>query len=270
MMRLSLVESAIRDEQGGAGLGETFGDEDGPSSRRVSSYAAPSVARGTQHRRVASDAGAGASGGPPMGHVDLQSLMDDQDVISSHPPLTPTKTGAVLQSKNPFLSPLEHENETTGLSGRSPLGRGSAGPAMPNPSQTNYLSPSSSTSRQASSTSLRGNPGVLPTSPLPQQRHRLPKPPDSAGELPSGPPPPVPPKQSPGASGTPPALPPRVRPSSVGASSGSTPHPQLVVPPIDHRAASTGGGDPLGILRDFDTVFLGRLFSSFRRDRARR
>lgn len=102
------------------------------------------------------------------------SLLDDNDDLPLAVPLTPMKTGAVLQSKNPFLSPSDPEAE-------SPLQRlpqasaafGTPASSTPQPSGSfttpsqQHLSPPqspTSATRRVSSQSLRDSPGSAHTS----------------------------------------------------------------------------------------------------------
>lgn len=307
----------------------------GPASRRMSSYT-PSHDLEGSHRRAASDAN--AHGGRPavenvtraMDHLTIpdgwgsgnnssgmggqSNLMDDDFGAAgpSQPALAPQRTGAVMQSNNPFLSPGEQDE-----------------PPLPStPSRQSQPSSPYQAHRQPSSSSLRDSPGSsrtqyqAPAGPPPEKT--LPSIPDSfiasptVYDPPSGPPPapsfalatdnrgndaapPLPSRNftsdaSPSASeqgrrplpipqGTlPPSLPRRnisgqiYTPSNPPRSSFPdhspntplSPSPSFFPPQTPaaqsspqsaalHRAISThhGGEDPLEMLRDFHTVFLG-------------
>jgi hypothetical protein len=147
-MRLSLAESEATPSNSNSNPNTNFnsnnnnnddygvfeGNEDhdssGPSSRRISSYNPASQLEGN-HRRAASDtyshnprpveeATSGMdhltipdtwqAGGASSSHGNL---MDDDfgSIDFKQPALAPQRTGAVLQSKNPFLSPGERETD---------------------------------------------------------------------------------------------------------------------------------------------------------------
>jgi len=139
-MRLSLAESEAApsnsntNDQNDNSYGVFEGNEDhesfGPSSRRISSYNPASQYEGN-HRRATSD----TYPRPPvesvtsnMDHLTIPdnwqnqaspshgNLMDDDfgSIDFNQPALAPQKTGAVLQSRNPFLSPGEPDSEFSG------------------------------------------------------------------------------------------------------------------------------------------------------------
>jgi hypothetical protein len=334
-------------------------DSSGPSSRRMSSYT-PSGQLEASHRRSTSDTyGHGqGQGGMGMGmnsdvksatsgmdHLTIpdtwqagsssgsgsnnyqhqQNLMDDDFGSSEYtqPTLAPQRTGAVMQSNNPFLSPGEREGEFIQPQGQASP---SASVQWPQPH------------RQPSSTELRGSPGrerglAHVQSQDQMQNHgtssspgnkRLPSIPDDqvarqSGAVPESAPsqwlnanpvntaptlPPLPPRQPtqptsnsnsnsnspdqirrlpprPQGSPLPPTLPQRNvsaqmysatnPPHSSFPDHSPTPTPSFFPPQPQsasksppssaalQRAISThhGGEDPLEMLRDFHTVFLG-------------
>jgi hypothetical protein len=123
-MRLSLQESERE-----AALPPVFEEaESGPSSRRVSSYGPSSGTDGYHHRRAVSDA---QDNGRPVA-----SLLDNDDGYLG-PMLKPQRTGAVFQSRNPFLSPQEHEASVGGNAQHDPHDLTS-----PIGTPPNFLSPS--------------------------------------------------------------------------------------------------------------------------------
>lgn len=309
-------------------------DSSGPTSRRVSSYN-PSQDLEGHHRRTASDAryqekpsvntvtsgmehlaipdGWGTNTGSSSS-TGQNNLMDDdyeEPLKTSHPALSPQKTGAVMRSNNPFLSPGE-----TAEDGPPPM------PSTPSQkSRQVEQEGSSSTPRDSpvsSRTQYQSSPGGRPPAP----DKGLPAIPDSSSSSPAtyDPPPEAPPRPS-GSDvgvGRPPPLPQRTHNTDTqqGGSSpvrrplpvpqnaqnaqppslpkrnissqmysaanppqssfpNHSPNPKLspspsFFPPQSaaqpspqsaalHRAisASHGGEDPLEMLREYHTVFLG-------------
>jgi hypothetical protein len=251
-MRLSLAEAESRGEgysEAGPSrqpMSSVFEEGDlTPASRRVSSYS-PVVPTGESiaHRRVVSDA---TGPRPPIDRLasDMSSLripggslMDDEDISSLAAPLQPQRTGAMLQSNNPFLSPQERDAE----------GMPQESPSRPLPAT--WVSKGSS---------FRDTPGSARTSYAAEGSKPLPPAPEPQYAPPPGPPPSHLRITSPTES-QPPPLPPRT--ASVpwdddvplshlkrNASHASSQARPLLA--IDH-----GGEDPLETLHDFDTVFL--------------
>jgi len=322
-MRLSLAESEAETSNAQQSNDHGFdnsvfeGNEDhdssGPSSRRISSYNPASQLEGN-HRRAASDTFSrdhqsnveNASTGMDnltipdtwqSGGSGSNNLMDDDfgSTEFQQPALAPQRTGAVLQSKNPFLSPGERDapSQTSGfiqpqasptytqnqaLEGspnekRLPTIPGSeaTSPAMyepppgPPPPSSNPTSPPSQT------------PNYLP--PLPPRQPTLPvesSPNSQANSSPQG-------RRLPPRPQQPPTLPQRnvsasiysasnLPTSSLPSHSPNPPTPSFFPPqpspglsPSPHQSAdlrrsistSHGGEDPLETLRDFHTVFMG-------------
>lgn len=209
-------------------------------------------------------------------HNQSSILDDDGPSGLNQQPLVPSKTGLVMQSKNPFLS--QSEKETSGANGSS-----------------SYLDNTASTPAQASANGFnqlpgRGSPGSTDTAYTPQPIYAPPPgPPPPHLRVPTSPtqnpsPPqnqalpgsrplpraPVSPRlSSPTVSQTagPPAY------SSQTASSSQQPSSSTVdgvvaappgLPPrrLNRRKSTyvppTQGEDPLEMLREFDTVFLGK------------
>jgi hypothetical protein len=347
-MRLSLAESEAQSQtQGMPPVFEEQDDHDssGPSSRRQSSYTPSGQLEGS-HRRTTSDtyahnqsnygkglgsdlknatsgmdhltipdtwqAGSSSNFGSGQGAgSDQQNLMDDDFGSSEYtqPALAPQRTGAVLQSNNPFLSPGERDADFIQPQVQS---QGHSYPSTQSPQPH----------RQVSSTSLRGSPALGPQG-SPGDKGLPAIPDDHASstryDAPPGPPPRASNYQfSPSAKASLPPLPPRQpqseTPNDKSESTGSPvqarklpPRPQgSPLPPSlpqrnvsaqmysatnpppssfpDHsptptasffppqssprsapssaalqRAISTrhGGEDPLEMLREFHTVFLG-------------
>ena len=132
-MRLSLAETSARGQAAGrseGGPSSSLGimhpviEEDAPPSRPLSSYVGSQNTGPGDHRRSVSDAGAGgrpalggavddlgalimSRGAQPNNRPATSSLLDDEEGMGDMPMLTPTKTGAILKSKNPFLSSTE-------------------------------------------------------------------------------------------------------------------------------------------------------------------
>lgn len=209
-------------------------------------------------------------------HNQSSILDDDGPSGLNQQPLVPSKTGLVMQSKNPFLS--QNEKETSGANGSS-----------------SYLDNTASTAAQASANGInqlpgRGSTGSTDTPYTPQPIYAPPPgPPPPHLRVPTSPtqsssPPqnqaspgsrplpraPVSPRlSSPTVSQTagPPAY------SSQTASSSQQPSSSTVdgvaagppgLPPrrLNRRKSTyvppTQGEDPLEMLREFDTVFLGK------------
>ena len=310
-LHLSLVESkrtgsAQEESPGGHGISTGFEDDnDGPSSRRISSYDPPARTEATAHRRIASDAGAnlsrdtggaGAGGNMPgqwqrhftpdsigsrahgssangsmpgqwhgQTHATSGSLIDEDDNLASLPALMPSKTGAVLQSKNPFLSPQEGSAEQASSSPF--LGMDVGSPVSAPPRSTSFggmdqLSPTSA-SRQPSSSSLHSGPGLAYTAyssgskappPDPSQERFAPQ-----GPLPAH----LHIATLPGAGGNAGLAP---RPNSnpdVSTRAGDSSRPLPRPPPSSSKLLrgqlgnSVNEDDPLAMLERFDKVFLG-------------
>ena len=241
------------------------------------------------------------------------NLMDDDDHESigpSHPALAPQRTGAVMQSNNPFLSPGETEEQvslpsTPDQQPRNDQQGSSLTPRdSPGSSRTQYQSPSGPPpdkglpaipdSNSPEPTTYDPPPGVPPRPPgsevgmgrpppLPQRNVTAVSPQgasspsrESHGLGQSPRPLPIPQNTQP------PSLPRRNISSQIYSASNppqsSFPHhspipkspspsffpPQQSASPQSaalHRAISThhGGENPLDMLRDFHTVFLGEL-----------
>ncbi len=286
VMQLSLAEAEASSRAqgesesgpGGWGMHTVSDDEDdGPRSRRFSSYDLPARAAGGSHRRVASDAG--ATGNIPGSWQNQPGasafMMDDQDQLASLPALTPSRTGPVLKSKNPFLSPLDREHAQpesqsspaatqAGLDMGSPQSARSQSGVSPHFGGMERLSPASA-SRQPSASSFRDGPGsaftkytpggtnkALPPSPSPEQRNALPP-----GR------PPVNMRVSSQGALMLPNLPPRPSTSHPFSPTGESSRP-LPRPPSENSRVGSGklpnhanGEDPLEMLKHYDTVFLG-------------
>jgi len=287
VMELSLRESEGSGQAAGEssaghnsqGRSTVFEDEDGPNSRRVSSYATPARNKSIDHRRVASDAGAsGSMPGQWQGQTQQRppvSILDEEDNAASLPALTPSRTGAVLQSKNPFLSPMERDLlslEEQGPSTATPsagveIGSPSSGISRSNNNgfgAMDFLSPTSPT-RHRSASSLRDNLGSAYTSYSQGSSALSPSPPQEPRyTAPPGPPPAHLRMSTTPRNDAAPSLPPRplsTSEASPGGSGSSRPLPRP--PPADLKVGSgkltnlRDGEDPLEMLNHFNTVFLG-------------
>jgi hypothetical protein len=348
-MRLSLAESEAQSQiQGmGSGMPPVFEEQDdhdssGPSSRRQSSYTPSGQLEGS-HRRTTSDTyahnqsnhgkgtgsdlknatsgmdhltipdtwQAGSSNSGQGSGANQHNLMDDDfgSTEYTQPALAPQRTGAVLQSNNPFLSPGERDAHFIQPQSQS---QGSPYPSVQSPQPH----------RQPSSTSLRGSPALgsqgwpgdkrLPSIPNDQASSTRydapPGPPPQASNYQSSPSakaslPPLPPRQAqteasndnpesigspvqarklpprPQGSPLPPSLPQRNvsaqmysatnPPPSSFPDHSPTPTTSFFPPQSSPRASPSsaalqraistrhGGEDPLEMLREFHTVFLG-------------
>ena len=186
---------------------------------------------------------------PNPGPQTAVNLLDDGDMMSSAPTLIPTRTGPAIGSKNPFLSGAEQDeaqstsnNLSVPSSPQTPLARQVSGAlATPSPRQSFHESPGSNR------TTYSVAPG---SSPVPRA---LPHPPTSSAVT-------IPTPQTFAPPSTPP--PPHLRVATGG----------VTIPPLpprrDTAATPTGpappvivhqsGEDPLEMLREYDTVFLGK------------
>lgn len=307
-MHLSLVESESRGGNSAGPSPQTMPtvfedeDDDGPSSRRISSYDPAPRAEGTAHRRIASDAGAsgsmpgqwqgypGGSGTSDQGAFGTTrtngnnpdqwptqpaasgSILDDEDNLANLPALTPSKTGAVLKSKNPFLSPQERQHinsEEQGSPSRSQLGVNTSSMHSPqrNAQRKDYGSMNQSSnggSQQPVAPSFGSTTTSAYTPYSPKNKALPPEPSDELSGPSSGTPPAL--LRSPILPNTAPNLPPRSTSSATTAhritSESSRPLPR---PPNNGSGIGSGklanlmdGEDPLEMLKQFDTVFLGK------------
>ncbi|WVQ79243.1 hypothetical protein IAT38_001339 [Cryptococcus sp. DSM 104549] len=201
------------------------------------------------------DGGVGAAGAASAAGNRQSSLLDRDDMAGlTQQPLEPTRTGAVLKSKNPFLSPAEREEhaqheqqqlqqqqqfETPGSSythySTEPTYASPSGPPPPH-----LRVPTPPHTPTVAQTQTQTSPGSRPLPPTPTMAS-----PSSAF-------PPSPhghPQLSiltQGVSTTPFGVPPSAGPS--------TPAPAL--PPRPASFQPGGVEDPLEMLRDYDTVFL--------------
>ncbi|AFR95509.2 hypothetical protein C343_03612 [Cryptococcus neoformans C23] len=217
-------------------------------------------------------------------HNQSSILDDDGPSGLNQQPLVPSKTGLVMQSKNPFLS--QSEKETSGANGSS-----------------SYLDNTASTAAQASANGInqlpgRGSTGSTDTSYTPQPIYAPPPgPPPPHLRVPTSPaqsPSPPQNQASPGSRSLPRApVSPRLSfptvsqtagppaYSSQTASSSQQPSSSIVdgvaaappgLPPrrLNRRKSTyvppTQGEDPLEMLREFDTVFLVDDSSSMKKD----
>ena len=313
-MRLSLAESEAEPSSNnieGYNPAMFEGNEDndsGPSSRRISSYNPASQLEGS-HRRAASDT---YSRTPVenvttgMDHLTIPdtwqagssgqqqgNLMDDDfgSIDFKQPALAPQRTGAVLQSKNPFLSPGERDMDSQSSSGflqpsSSQQGQamGQSSPGMsqqpaPEGSPSDKRLPTIPGSHPANPTMYDPPPGPPPTSPPIEAKSNLPPLPPRQPTIPVGNSPSSSSPQSrrlpPRPQGNAPALPQRNISSSMYSAtnpptssfpahspqpspsffpSQSSPRPSTVNQSIPTQQ---GGQDPLETLRDFHTVFMG-------------
>ena len=274
-MELSLVESEMNgrssdESEAGPSRGrfEMFEDDSSPNSGRVSSYDPSTRNEAAAYGQVASDPGAAGSmpGSWRIQQMTSSSLMDDEDNLASLPALTPTKTGAKLQSKNPFLSrqerQVESQLESESISTprmSSPLTPTAYSHPVPGLGSMGHLSPASA-SRPVPASPRRASPGSAYTTYTPDSR-----PPYSPSEKQRY-------SQQSDVSARVIALPPRVnaassvlprqRPASdsfpfQGDSSRPLPQPPSRGSLAYGSAESVGREDPLGLLKEFDTVFLG-------------
>jgi hypothetical protein len=274
-MRLSLAEAEAM------GVAPSVA---GPSSRpggMPGGSAGPSafVVEDVSHRRTASE----GTGHRPDLAGDMAGLRipgdwesSVEDLSGSHlpAPMQPQRTGAaVLQSKNPFLSPQEREEAATVEGATNSIHALAPGLTSRTDSASNM--------RQTSSSSLRDTPGssrtmyAPPLGPPPGSKP-LPTVPTVAEPTyapPAGPPPAH--LRSPSATELP-RLPPRVSPSAFPwdneggfgsplSSPMQAPGPARTIDQVSTPTASTKpkaplqfptGEDPLDMLHDFDTVFL--------------
>jgi hypothetical protein len=321
-MRLSLAESEAQtaNAQQNDGFdnpvfeGNEDHDSSGPSSRRISSYTPASQLEGN-HRRAASDTysrdprpnienttsgmnhltipdtwqSGGSSSGP-------NNLMDDDFGSTDYqqPALAPQRTGAVLQSKNPFLSPGEREAPSASSGFIQPHASPSYGFTQqhaPEGSPNEKRLPTIPGSQAASPTMYEPPPGPPPplsnpTSPPSHNPSYLPPLPPrqptfpvdgSPNNSPQG-------RRLPPRPQQPPTLPQRnvsasmysasnLPTSSFPSHSPNPPTPSFFPPQPSpglspspgqsadlQRTISThhGGEDPLETLRDFHTVFMGK------------
>ncbi|TYJ57809.1 hypothetical protein B9479_001419 [Cryptococcus floricola] len=218
--------------------------------------------------------------GAPAGNNRFSSIMDHDDNPSgfSQQPLTPSKTGPAMQSKNPFLAPSEQETHEAGSPQSSSYGYTQQQPEEPaGSSHTTYtppayapppgappphlVIPSSTPSRQVSNENIYQSP--IQNSP---SSRPLPPTPDVA-------PPSYPSPRT--AAAAPPSEHPSLTSSLYGARatdfdaagsslSGGVPRPGGISTGAgqtpDRRRTSyvppRSGEDPLEMLREFDTVFL--------------
>lgn len=280
-MRLSLAEA----EAEAMGVASSVA---GPSSRPGgmpggmpggSTGRSAFVVEDVSHRRTASE----GTGHRPDIAGDMAGLRipgdwesSVEDLGGSHlpAPMQPQRTGAaVLQSKNPFLSPQEREEAASVEGATYPIHALASGPTSRTDTASNM--------RQTSSSSLRDTPGssrtmyAPPLGPPPGSKP-LPTVPTVAEPTyapPAGPPP----AHLRSLSATePPRLPPRVSPSAFPwdnegglesplSSSMQAPGPARTIEQLSTPTALTQpkaplqfptGEDPLDMLHDFDTVFL--------------
>ena len=245
----------------------------GPSSRPDGSNANPQPTTTTSTPKASPAALDNRLAHPP---IPTGSLMDDEDDMPTLMPLQPTRTGAVLQSNNPFLSPGEqHGHDHDSDSDDSDEHQYDPPPGPP-PPHLRVPTPPRPLPRPPT---VPNTPEMSVASSLPQQQFQPPA-------LPPRPNQPISSAQTPAIHGfsqslqaSPPAKSPQAdftdRSSPFQMQAPATPPKPVVSPGLSSminrpRAALETDADSLSVLKGFDTVFLGESLFDDKADRESR